>query len=261
VGAIRLVVSGATGKMGRLIGGMAAADPAFEVVGGLDRPGASAPEFAAPIAAPADAAALLRRADVLVDFSAPVFLGQLLEAHSNELEGRALVVGTTGLASHEEALLDALARRSPVLTAANFSPGVNLLVALAEQAAAVLGETYDVEIVEAHHREKRDAPSGTALALANAVASARHLDLAAGRRDGRSGAVGPRTPHEIGIHALRGGMVVGDHHVHFLGEAERIELTHRASDRAAFASGALRASRWLVGREPGRYSMRDVLKL
>jgi 4-hydroxy-tetrahydrodipicolinate reductase len=148
-----------------------------------------------------------------------------------------------------------------VLTAANFSVGVNVLLSLVATAAAALGPEYEVEIVEAHHRRKEDAPSGTALALGRAVAGARGVELDAVRRDGRSGRPGARPAGEIGFHALRGGSIVGEHQVWLIGEMDRLELVHRAADRALFAEGALRAAAWLAGRAPGRYSMRDVLGL
>jgi 4-hydroxy-tetrahydrodipicolinate reductase len=184
------------------------------------------------------------------------------ERHAAALDGRALVVGTTGLDDDTVKQLDALARRTAVLVAANFSVGVNLLLGLAEQAARVLpAATYDVEIVETHHGRKLDAPSGTALALGEAVARGRSVELAGVRRDGRSGTTGERPRGEIAFHALRGGSVAGEHHLHFLGQRERIELAHHAEDRALFAEGALVAARWITGRAPGRYTMGDVLGL
>jgi 4-hydroxy-tetrahydrodipicolinate reductase len=259
---LRVAVSGATGRMGRTLARLIAGDAGLELVGGVDRGGARDADSGYPrIHTPDDARPLLERADVLIDFSAPDFLAALLDAHADALRGRAVVVGTTGLGPEETARLDHLAGNSPVLTAANFSVGVNLLLSLAEQAARVLGEEYDVEVVEAHHRRKEDAPSGTALALGEAVAAGRGVELDRVRRDGRSGRPGARPGGEIGFHAVRGGDVVGEHVVLFLGELERVELAHRASDRALFAAGALRAARWLAGREPGRYTMRDALGL
>ncbi|HET8655906.1 MAG TPA: 4-hydroxy-tetrahydrodipicolinate reductase [Longimicrobiaceae bacterium] len=259
MGVLRVVVSGAAGRMGATLAALASEDPEIELVGGIDR-AADAPGYPRTVAVDS-AAELIRQADAVVDFSAPAFLRQLLETQAEALRGRALVVGTTGLGADEERLLDQVAGASPVLTAANFSVGVNLLVALAERAARVLGVEYDVEIVEAHHRRKEDAPSGTALALGAAVAEGRGVDLAAVRRDGRSGRPGPRPEGEIGFHSLRGGSLVGEHEVLFLGGRDRIELAHRASDRGLFAAGALRAARWLAGRPAGRYQMRDVLGL
>jgi 4-hydroxy-tetrahydrodipicolinate reductase len=257
---VRIVVCGAAGRMGTTIARLAAPDAAFQLVGGIDREAGDEGDFPT-IRSMEDAAALLRAADVVIDFSAPEFLARLLTGHADDLRGRALVVGTTGLGDGEERLLESAAEHSPVLTAANFSVAVNLLLALAADAARVLGADYDVEIVEAHHRRKEDAPSGTALALGEAVAGARGLDLAEARRDGRSGRPGPRSADEIGFHSLRGGLLAGEHEVRFLGDMDQLALVHRATDRALFARGALRAANWIAHRSPGRYTMRDVLGL
>jgi 4-hydroxy-tetrahydrodipicolinate reductase len=260
---VRVVLSGASGRMGTTLTRMAAEDPGLQVVGGIDRDAGEdrACDVGCPVLhTPEEAGELLRAADVVIDFSAPELLRRLLEAQGEALTGRALVVGTTGLREAER-LLDEQARRSPVLLAANFSVGVNLLLSFAEAAARVLGPAYDVEIVEAHHRRKVDAPSGTALELGRSVARGHAVELDAVRRDGRSGRPGARPAGEIGFHAVRGGDVVGEHRVMYLGERERIELAHLAQDRALFAEGALRAARWMVGRPAGRYSMRDVLGL
>jgi 4-hydroxy-tetrahydrodipicolinate reductase len=173
----------------------------------------------------------------------------------------AAVVGTTGLDADAEEALAALAVVAPVLQAPNFSLGVNLLLALVEQSARALGPEYAAEVVEIHHRGKRDAPSGTAIAIGKAMAAGRGLDWEAVRRYSRDGLVGERHPDEIGVVAVRGGDVIGDHTAYFLGDSERIEITHRAATRAVFAAGALRAARWLAGKPPGAYSMRDVLGL
>ncbi len=202
----------------------------------------------------------MRRAEAVIDFSAPAQLAALLDGCADALAGRALAVGTTGLDAHLEDRLDELARSAAVLVAPNFSIGVNLLLGLVERAARALpADRYDIEVVETHHRRKEDAPSGTALALGEAVAGGRETPLDSVRRDGRSGRTGARGTGEVGFHALRGGDVVGEHAVHFLGDRERIVLGHSAMSRDLFAEGALLAARWLVGREPGRYRMRDVL--
>ncbi|MEX0912668.1 MAG: 4-hydroxy-tetrahydrodipicolinate reductase [Gemmatimonadota bacterium] len=259
---VALAVSGARGRMGRIVTELAAEDPAFRVVGGIDRDAEGDVSAALPLlVTPSEAGDLLKAADVLIDFSAPEFLESILTRHAEMEAGCALVVGTTGLGPPEERLIEAASEKVGVLTAANFSVGVNLLIALTQRSAAALGAGYDIEIVEVHHRRKEDAPSGTALALGRAAAAGRKLDLEAVRKDGRSGRPGARPADEIGFHALRGGDVAGDHCVHFIGELERIELTHRASDRALFGAGALRAAAWIAGRVPGRYSMRDVLGL
>lgn len=166
------------------------------------------------------------------------------------------VLGTTGLTAEEQAAVDEAAKTIPVVQSGNYSLGVNLLLGLVEQAAKVLGPEYDVEIAEMHHRHKKDAPSGTALMLAKAVQSGR------GAGDfvyGRQGDTGERPQGEIAIHALRGGSVVGDHTVMFAGDVERVELTHKAQSREAFAAGALKALKWALGKAPGRYTMKDVL--
>jgi 4-hydroxy-tetrahydrodipicolinate reductase len=255
---LRVVVSGATGRMGRTLARLIADDDALELRGGIDRQGAAGGDGVRPLE---EAGPLIRDCDAVIDFSAPEFLRRLLSDHSDALRGRALVVGTTGLGEAEERLLDALAAHSTVLTASNFSIGVNVLLALAERAARALGPEYDVEIVESHHRRKEDAPSGTALSLGEAVARGREVDLQAQRRDGRSGRPGARPRGEIGFHAVRGGDVVGEHQVLFLGDLDRIELVHRASDRALFAAGALHAARLLKGRPAGRFSLPDLLGL
>ncbi|HET9984024.1 MAG TPA: 4-hydroxy-tetrahydrodipicolinate reductase [Longimicrobiales bacterium] len=263
---IRLAISGGAGRMGRTLAALAAADGGFEVVGGIDRvnlPPGEAQALGFPRVRSMDSAGeVLRAADVVLDFSAPAGLSALLRGHADALAGRALVVGTTGLGEAEHARLKETERRTAVLVAANFSIGINLLLSLAEQAARALpAQEYDVEIVEAHHRHKADAPSGTALALGRAVAAGRGEALERLRRDGRSGELGERPAGQIGFHALRGGEVAGEHRVLFLGGRERIELAHAASERAIFAEGALAAARWIAGREAGRYEMREVLGL
>ena len=260
---LRVAICGASGRMGRTLARLVRENPGLRLAGGIDRGGApSMEEIGYPqVVEIDDAGAVIGSADVVVDFSAPEFLRRLVATHAGALRGRALVVGTTGLDAGDEALLDELAGSSPVLTATNFSVGVNVLLSLVERAARALGPDYDVEIVEAHHRRKEDAPSGTALSLGEAVARGREVELGSVRRDGRSGRPGARPAGEIGFHAVRGGDVVGDHQVLFLGDLDRVELVHRASDRGLFAAGALRAARWLCGRPEGRYTMRDVLDL
>jgi 4-hydroxy-tetrahydrodipicolinate reductase len=260
-----LVVSGATGRMGRALGRLITAADDLRAVGGIapplgadDEPVDGYPEI---VDVP-DAAPLLRSSSAVIDFSAPQQLRDLIESHGSALEGKALVVGTTGLDADLEARLDRLAATTAVLSAPNFSVGVNLLLGLVEKMAAALdAERYDVEVVETHHAGKEDAPSGTALALGRAVAAGRQVELEEVRRDGRVGRTGRRPTGEIAFHALRGGAVVGDHTVHFLGALDRLSITHAARDRDVFADGALTAARWLASREPGRYTMADVLGL
>jgi 4-hydroxy-tetrahydrodipicolinate reductase len=188
---------------------------------------------------------------VVIDFSLPVALAELARLAARQ--GVALVSGTTGF--EETALLDDAASKIPVLWAPNMSLGIAVLSEIAAVAARRLGPGFDIEITELHHRAKVDAPSGTAVRLADAVRAVRPLRSVTGRE----GIVGARESEEIGVFALRGGDVIGDHTVHLLGSGERLELTHRATNRELFAHGALRAARWLVGRRPGRYSLADVL--
>ena len=238
----------------------------LSLIGGIDRErksGAAAQEIGFPVIETADTGAeLIKAADVVLDFSAVAGLEHLLKARAEELQRRALVVGTTGLPAELLGLLDDTARSSAVIIAANFSIGVNLLLALVDAAARVLTpDQFDVEIVEAHHRLKVDAPSGTALALGKAIAQARDIGLDSVRRDGRSGDTGQRPRGEIAFHALRGGDIVGEHTVSFIGARERVEITHKAQDRSLFAEGALIAAEWVAGKQPGMYSMKEVLGL
>ncbi len=174
---------------------------------------------------------------------------------------RPLVIGTTGHSEQERAVVTEAAAVVPIVFAPNFSVGVNTLFALVSQAARILGEDYDLEVIEMHHRHKQDAPSGTARRLAEILASSRNLNYNEHVCHGREGLPGARPQNEIGMHALRGGDVVGDHTVIFAADGERLEITHKASSRETFARGALRAALWLSGREPGLYDMQDVLCL
>ncbi|MCB9795610.1 MAG: 4-hydroxy-tetrahydrodipicolinate reductase [Alphaproteobacteria bacterium] len=194
--------------------------------------------------------------DVIIDFSLPEGTRALLDS----APGCALVIGTTGLGDALRADLRAYAERHPVVLASNFSTGVNLLLGLVAQAAA-LAPDYHVEIVEMHHRHKVDAPSGTALSLGRAVAEARGQSLSSLAVHGREGRTGARSDQEIGFHSLRGGDVAGEHTVYLAGPGERLSLGHLATSRSAFAGGALRAARWVVGQAPGLYDMQDVLGL
>jgi 4-hydroxy-tetrahydrodipicolinate reductase len=205
-----------------------------------------------------DLKAALAKCDVVVDFSAANGTRPLLEA-AVALK-KPVVLGTTGHTSADKAELRLMAAKVPCVWAGNFSIGVNLLFALTRRAAAILGADYDAEVIEMHHRFKKDAPSGTAARLLEIILEERHLDAEA-LRHGREGMVGARTSGEIGIHALRGGDVVGDHTVMFAALGERLELTHKASDRGIFARGALRAAQWVVNQQPGVYDMQDVIGL
>jgi 4-hydroxy-tetrahydrodipicolinate reductase len=197
--------------------------------------------------------------DVFVDFSAP----EAVEAHLAEARraGRPILIGTTGLGPDHERIIDEAAAEIPLIHAANTSLGVNLLAHLVRETAARLGEDWDLEIFEMHHRMKADSPSGTALMLGRAGAEGRGVDLDEVADRGRDGLTGPRGPGRIGFASLRGGSVAGEHVAIFAGEGERLELGHRAESRAIFARGAIEAALWLVGKAPGRYSMADVLGL
>lgn len=196
-------------------------------------------------------------ADTIIDFT---FHACVQANLANAIRHRqAYVLGTTGLTEEELAAVDAAAKEIPLCFAPNFSLGINLLLELVKRAASVLDESYDIELVEMHHRHKKDAPSGTALGLAQAAAEGRQVALEKVACYGRHGIVGERPVGEIGIHALRGGSVVGDHTVLFAADEERIELTHKATSRAVFAKGALRAAEWLQGKPAGLYNMRHVL--
>lgn len=240
----KIGILGAAGRMGRAI--TEAAGPA--VVGGVDRDGAV-------VGAHANAAELAAACDVLVDFSSPEALVAHLQAA--RVNGRAILIGTTGLAAEQHALIDAAAHDIAVLQAANTSLGVNLLAALVEQASARLGPDWDIEILEMHHRHKVDAPSGTALLLGEAAANGRGIALPPPAPDRN----GERQAGAIGFASLRGGSVAGDHVVIMAGEGERLELGHRAESRAIFARGAVKAALWLAGQPPGRYTMADMLGL
>lgn len=260
----RVVVCGIGGRMGQTLVRLARDAEDITIIAGIDRHVASGEAARAlgveRVVAMEEAGGVIGKADVVLDFSSPPATHTLVTDHAKALANRALAVGTTGLAPETLQALDRLALESAVLVAANFSVGVNLLLGLVEQAARVLGaDAYDAEIVETHHARKIDAPSGTALSLAAAIARGRGVELAEVRRDGRSGETGERHTGEVGIHALRGGAVAGEHRVHFLGARERLELAHQAEDRALFAEGALVAARWLTGRSTGRYTMKDVL--
>ena len=197
--------------------------------------------------------------DVVVDFSHSSATNAICEACLGA--GKPLVSGTTGHSKEERAFLETAAKSLPIVLAPNFSVGVNTLFWLTRKAAELLGKDFDLEIVETHHRLKKDAPSGTARRLAEILCQVRKLDYAKNVAHGREGMTGERSAGEIGLHSIRGGDVVGDHTVAFAGPGERLELAHKASSRETFAVGALRAARWIIGRPSGLYSMEDVLGL
>lgn len=242
-----LVIVGARGRMGRRLCALAS-DYQLEVAAEIDADG---PPLDARIA---------ERARCVIDFSVAAQASTTLTWCAEHKVP--LVLGTTGLGAAQEEALATAAQAVPIVWAPNFSLGVHVLLELVGEAARLLDEGWDVELVEAHHRKKVDAPSGTALALAQRVAAARGSGLAQIARNGRDGIVGARPRGELGMHAVRGGSVVGDHSVNFLGDGETLTFEHRALDRDIFARGALRAAGWLVAapREPGRYGLADVLR-
>jgi 4-hydroxy-tetrahydrodipicolinate reductase len=240
---LKIMINGAKGRMGQAVAS-AAAEAGVAVGAAVDVGDALAPALAG--------------CDAVIDFSSHAATRALLEAAV--AQRKPVVLGTTGHNADEKRRLLELAAQVPCVWAGNFSVGVNLLFALTRRASAVLGSDYDAEVVEMHHRFKKDAPSGTAARLLEIILEERKLDRTA-LRHGREGITGERRPTEVGIHALRGGDVVGDHTVIFAALGERLELIHKASDRGIFARGALRAAQWVVGRPAGVYDMQDVLGL
>ena len=255
---MRIGIVGIGGRMGRLLAGEVTA-AGHVLAGGTLRTGSSTPP-PADVVVLSDVAALAARSDVVIDFTHAA----TAQGHAAVLAqaGTAWVLGTSGLSAADESAVAQAARHVPVVYAPNFAPGVNLVLAIAEQIAAALpADAYDAEIVEMHHRQKVDAPSGTAVGLGRAVARGRGVRLEEVMVSGRDGHTGPRPPGAIGFAALRGGQVVGEHTLLFAAGSEHIALTHRAFDRRVFATGAVRAAGWVSGRPPGLFSMLDVLEL
>lgn len=242
---IHLIVAGAKGRMGQAVLVCAKADKDFEVVGQID--------------VGDDLAKVISGGDVVIDFSAHSATADVARMAADHK--KALVIGTTGHTTSERQSVEACAKIVPIVWSPNFSVGVNVLFHLTAQATQLLGNNYDTEILEVHHRGKTDAPSGTAKRLAEVIAAQRKLAYEEVARHGRAGDVGVRRGGEIGIHAVRGGDVVGDHTVLFAAAGERVELTHKASSRETFARGALRAAKWVMGQKPGLYDMQDALGL
>jgi 4-hydroxy-tetrahydrodipicolinate reductase len=260
----RIAILGAAGRMGRALIQASAQHPALALGAAIERAGCAdlgrdALQLAGLDARGVAIASDLGAAefDVAIDFTRPE--ATLTALATCVARSKAMVIGTTGFTAEQQQRVADASRSIPVCMAANFSIGVNLCLALLEQAARALGDDFDIEIVEAHHRLKVDAPSGTALMLGEACARGAGRDLKQVGLYERHGQVGPRERATIGFSTIRGGDVVGDHTVMFLGDGERVEISHRASSRANFANGALRAAAWLGGRSPGLYSMRDVL--
>jgi len=233
--------------MGKAVAAAAGDDPEVKVAAGVDL-GDSLEEG-------------LEKSDAVIDFTLPTFTEELIEGCV--ASGRILVMGTTGHDEHQLRSIEEASKRIPIVHAPNFSVGVNTLFWLTRRTSEILGDSFDLEVVEMHHRHKKDAPSGTARRLAEILAETRSLSYQDDCRHGRHGDVGARTSGEIGVHALRGGDVVGDHTVVYAGDGERVELTHKASSRLTFAKGAVRAAKWVrnEGHTSGLFDMQDVLGL
>jgi len=265
---MKLAIAGAAGRMGRVLTRIVRETEGAEVAGGLEAPGS--PHLGADMGELAglgalnmaisdDPAALFKKVDGIIDFTVPKATLALV---AQSAKARIVhVIGTTGIDAAGEAAIKAAAQHACIVKSGNMSLGVNLLAALVRQVAAALGEEFDIEILEMHHRHKIDAPSGTALMLGEAAAQGRAVDLKARAVRSRDGHTGARPTGNIGFAALRGGSVVGEHTVLFAGPAERIELGHRAESRDIFARGAVRAALWAKDKKPGLYSMTDVLGL
>lgn len=261
-----IAVIGAGGRMGRMLIDVIQRDPGVHLAAAVDRGGGAAVGRDAGELAGAgacgvpvgdDSAAAIAAADAVIDFSLPEATAKVAGACADA--GRPLVLGTTGLGDAEQEAVRRLAGHAPVMQAANYSTGVTLLTALVEQAARAIGAHSDVEILEAHHRNKVDAPSGTALRLGETVAGVLNRDLAQSAVYGREGHTGARDRETIGFETVRAGDIVGEHTVLFAGDGERVELTHKASSRTTFAAGAVRAAQWVAEQPPGLYDMRDMI--
>lgn len=264
----KIAIVGAGGRMGRCLIEAAYASETIELRAVIGRPGSTvigcdAGELSGignlGLPVTDDLEKALDDFDVLVDFTLPE--GTLAHAETCAKHGRAMVVGTTGFSRQQEQQLDRLSQHLPLLVAPNMSVGVNLCLSLLKRAASAIGEDMDIEIIEAHHRHKVDAPSGTALQMGRVIAETLGRDLATCAIYGREGRMGPREPGTIGFETIRAGDIVGEHTVMFAGLGERIEISHKASSRMTFAVGAMRAAAWVAGRAPGRYNMNDVLGL
>ena len=241
----RVIIAGSKGRMGQILLACAPRHPDLQVVGQIDLDD--------------DLRTAITQGDAVIDFSAPGATLAMVTLCAEHRKG--LVIGTTGHSDIERSQISILKSQIPIVWSSNYSTGVNTLFWLTRQAAGILGPDFDLEVVEMHHRLKKDAPSGTAKTLAEILASVRGRQLSQVARYGREGIVGERNAAEIGIHSVRGGDVVGDHTVIFAANGERVELTHKASSRETFAHGALRAAHWVVRQKPGLYDMQDVLGL
>jgi len=262
----QVAIHGAAGRMGQSIASVLDDDPEASLVAAMDREGSNligrdmgelTGRTPSGVRITSDVEEFLNNVEVVIDFSIASATAKLLPLCAGQ--HIPMVIGTTGLDAETRAGLERAAERVPIVFAPNYSQGVNALYFLAARATELLGPAFDAEIVEIHHRHKVDAPSGTAVRLGEVVAAAKQLDPERTVSHGRSGQVGARPTDEIGVMALRGGDVVGEHTLYLVGEGERIELTHRATDRSIFARGAVRAAHWVVGRPAGLYDMADVM--
>ena len=263
----RIGVLGAGGRMGRILV-QAVKEAGYQLAAAVERPessliGADAGEVAGigavGVKIVGNLQDVLKDCDVVVDFTAPLATAQHLKLCREA--GVAIVIGTTGMNDEQKAFLDESATQTPVVYAANYSVGVNVSIKLLELASKVFGDTVDIEVIEAHHRHKVDAPSGTALMMGEAIAGALGRDLKEDAVYCREGHTGPRERKSIGFQTIRGGDIVGEHTAMFIADGERVEITHKATNRMNFASGAIRAAAWVVGREVRKYDMKDVLGL
>jgi 4-hydroxy-tetrahydrodipicolinate reductase len=261
---IQVAINGAAGRMGRRLVALAGADPQLQLVAAMDHEGCGLiGQDAGRVAGEGETGVTISptldvKPDVMIDFSIQPAVQSAVALCVER--GVALVVGTTGLTAEDEQAINNAAKSIPVLQAPNMSLGVNLLFALAGRVAKQLGDDYDIEVVEAHHRFKQDAPSGTAMGLVQSICDATGKDIHKDVKHGRQG-VDPRNPGEIGVHALRLGDEVGRHSVSFATLGEEVQLSHKANTRDTFVNGALRAAKWLAGKPVGRYGMNDVLGL
>jgi 4-hydroxy-tetrahydrodipicolinate reductase len=241
----RVIITGSNGRMGKALLACLPQHPTLQLAGQVDQGD--------------NLATVIAQGDLVIDFSshsATAGIAALCASHR-----KPVVIGTTGHSNEDRSQIMAFSKQIPMVLSSNFSTGVNTLFWLTRKAAEILGPGFDLEIIEMHHRHKRDAPSGTARTLSEILASVRQQQLESTLRHGRSGIVGERTSSEIGMHSVRGGDVVGDHTVIFASNGERVELTHKASSRETFANGALRAAEWVANQKPGLYDMQDVLGL
>ncbi|MFZ5783160.1 MAG: 4-hydroxy-tetrahydrodipicolinate reductase [Pseudomonadota bacterium] len=265
---MKITVVGAAGRMGQMLVRRIAATEGLTLAGASESPGSNALGRdagevagleACGVKITGDGAAAIAAADAVIDFTVPA--ATVAHAKAAADKGVAMVIGTTGLDPAQSAAIHDAAKQVPIVWAANMALGVNILLALVEKTAAMLDPSYDIEVLEMHHRHKIDAPSGTALALGRAAAVGRQIELEKVWRKSRDGHTGARPVGEIGFATLRGGEEVGVHTVMFAAAGERLELSHRSFSRETYAAGAVRAAQWLAGRKPGLYGMKDVLGL